>query len=100
MEFRFKTDSITQKMGEKGKKGIFTTFWKIWGVHRCPSLLLSRLKAELSGKETLQILKNAPVSWSELGVEELFWKHGFLGLKPYPEWSWGDEILDNDTTEW
>jgi hypothetical protein len=57
------------------------------------------LKAELSGKETLQILKNAPVSRSEPGVEELFQKHGFSGLKPYPERSWGDEILDNDMTE-
>ena len=60
MEFRFKSDSITQKMKIKGKKKYLQTFWKIWGVHRCPSLLLSRLKAELSGKENTPNFEKCP----------------------------------------
>ena len=67
---------------ESGAKGSFLQdFWKIWGVHRCPSLLLSRLKAELSGKDNTPNFENAPVSRSELGVEELFWKYGFSGFE-------------------
>ena len=63
---------FSQKMESGAKQVIFTNFLKIWGVHRCPPLLLSRLKAEFSGKDNTPNFENAPVSRSELGVEELF----------------------------
>ena len=44
---------------------------KIWGVYRCPSLLLSRLEAELSGKEkhTKFRLKKCPSYINLTGYE-------------------------------
>ena len=48
---------------------------KIWGVYRCPSLLLSRLVAELSGKEKHTKFglykKNAPVRRIWLGMRDI-----------------------------
>ena len=56
---------------------------KIWGVYRCPSLLLSRLKAELSGKENTPNLdyKNAPVRKIWLGMKESTLTVIMIGVK-------------------
>ena len=101
MEFRFKTDSITQENGVKGQKGdIYNIFEKFGGVHRCPSFATKPgWKPSLVAKKHSKFWKkNAPVGWSELGVEELW----LFGLKKILilNGPGGDEILDNYTIEW
>ena len=59
----------------RGKKGIFTKILKNLGCSQMPLVATKPVeKPSLVAKITLQILKNVPVSSSELGVEEFILK--------------------------
>ena len=56
-------------------------------------------KAELSGIENTPNFEKCPSLANLNWVRKKYFENMISGLKPYLEWPWGDEILENDMTE-